>query len=447
MQKGWNVRIYRQSITKDGQSRKTATWYADVYIDGKRHRLPLYKSKPLAEKTARRLEELIGLKMAGEAPGADLQRWLAQQTPNLTKRLASIGLVPRSRIAAGESLSKHIEAFKAHLLAAGVSSKQAEQQARRAERVLAEAGCRTLHDIHIGNLLLAIDRLKKQVVKKNPKTGAVESTDTACCLSPRSKQHHVRAIKQITKWLATERALAADPLANLSIKNIREIKHRRALTPDEAGYLIEWVSARGGDAYNLSGPERALIYRLALETGLRRNEIRSLKRTSFDFEARTVRVDSAYTKNRKAAVLPVKAATMALLKEHLRGKLPTAPAFGLTDNHSAKMIQNDLTAARKHWLEAAKDNPLEYRRRAESDFLKAETYEGKVDFHALRHTFATWLVERGIDIKTAQALLRHSTPTMTLGIYAHAHSENLSAAVNDLPDFANDETSEYVKKA
>ncbi|HDS84189.1 MAG TPA: hypothetical protein ENN97_03215, partial [Phycisphaerales bacterium] len=400
------MRIYRQSIKRDGKTLQTEKWYADIYIEGKRHRLPLHKNRHISEKTAQKIEELIGLKMAGESPGADIQKWISQQPPKFIGRLATLGLISGSRAAAGVSLSQHIEAFKSNLLASGVTPKQAEQQGNRAARVLAEAGCRSLQNITGGKILLAIDRLKKQVYRKNPKTGRLESVDTDDVVSSMTKRHHVRAVKQFTKWLAAEGAIITDPLVNLTVKNVQVEKQRRALTQDEAAYLLEWLSSRGGVAFGMSGAERALIYRLALETGLRRNEIRSLKRTSFDFDGLTVQVDSAYTKNRKAAVLPVKPATVAMLKEHLKSKMPTAPAFGLTDNHSAQMFQNDMTAAREDWIQSAKDNPSEYRRRVESDFLKVQTHEGKIDFHCLRHTFASWLVRGGVDIKTAQALMR-----------------------------------------
>ena len=41
------------------------------------------------------------------------------------------------------------------------------------------------------------------------------------------------------------------------------------------------------------------------ETGLRVNELRSLKKLSFDFENCTVTVKVGYTKNSKKAVLPL----------------------------------------------------------------------------------------------------------------------------------------------
>jgi integrase len=39
--------------------------------------------------------------------------------------------------------------------------------------------------------------------------------------------------------------------------------------------------------------------------------------------------------------------------------------------------------------------------------------------HLLRHTYATRLVESGLDIKEVQYLLGHSTPDMALNVYSH----------------------------
>ncbi len=41
-------------------------------------------------------------------------------------------------------------------------------------------------------------------------------------------------------------------------------------------------------------------------------------------------------------------------------------------------------------------------------------------FHDLRRANATGLVAEGVDIKTAQALLGHSNPQLTIGLYAQA---------------------------
>jgi integrase len=41
-------------------------------------------------------------------------------------------------------------------------------------------------------------------------------------------------------------------------------------------------------------------------------------------------------------------------------------------------------------------------------------------WHTFRRTTATWLLANGASVKTAQDLLRHANPTMTLGTYAQA---------------------------
>jgi integrase len=39
--------------------------------------------------------------------------------------------------------------------------------------------------------------------------------------------------------------------------------------------------------------------------------------------------------------------------------------------------------------------------------------------HAMRHSTGTWLIRAGIDVRTVAALLRHSSSSTTLNVYAH----------------------------
>ena len=50
-------------------------------------------------------------------------------------------------------------------------------------------------------------------------------------------------------------------------------------------------------------------------------------------------------------------------------------------------------------------------------------------FHTLRHTFATRLLELGVDVKTVSALLGHSSARTTLDFYAHSLVEQQRSAV------------------
>ena len=57
-----------------------------------------------------------------------------------------------------------------------------------------------------------------------------------------------------------------------------------------------------------------------------------------------------------------------------------------------------------------------------------------VRFHDLRHTFATRLVQSGVDLYTVEELLGHKTITMTMR-YAHHNIESLRHGVEVLDNF------------
>jgi integrase len=52
-------------------------------------------------------------------------------------------------------------------------------------------------------------------------------------------------------------------------------------------------------------------------------------------------------------------------------------------------------------------------------------------FHDLRHTYASWLMMRGVPLATVSNLLGHTSPTMTLR-YAHRSPKHLTSAVRVL---------------
>ncbi|KAI3349637.1 hypothetical protein FDB55_09770 [Clostridium botulinum] len=68
------------------------------------------------------------------------------------------------------------------------------------------------------------------------------------------------------------------------------------------------------------------------------------------------------------------------------------------------------------------------------NFLKDNGFR-HVKFHSLRHTYATRLFEKGVQLKTVQKLLGHSSIEITADIYTHVmNSEKISAVqkLNDL---------------
>jgi integrase len=428
------MRVYRQTTQKEGETITVKKWYGDVRLaGGKRCRLPLFESEKESRKFADRLDVVIGEHEGGGGYSRETQGWINQLNPDITKRLANMGLLDTARAASLSSIGTHLDDWREALIHKGTTQKQADQNHHRAKRIFTEAGFHSLNDINPQKTIQAIGQLKTSVHRRNHKTDKIELEKTGPA-SSFTRLHHLRAVKQFTKWALINGRLTQDPLIHSTVNNVRVENQRRALSVAEISYLLAYVETAPA-SWNIPGPERALIYELAVNTGLRRDEIKSLKRNNFDFKRLSVKVDAQDTKNKRPALLPVKAAMMGKIKQHLSNKLPTATAFNIPDA-AAKMLRKDMNRARQEWIDAAADNADEHLSRTDSDFLKVETtHQGKVDFHSLRHTFGTLLAESGVHPKVAMDLMRHSDINLTMALYTHSNQEQATAAIDAMPSF------------
>src|SRR5262249_15710745 len=125
----------------------------------------------------------------------------------------------------------------------------------------------------------------------------------------------------------------------------------------------------------------------------------------------TVVCEAAYTKNGKKAEQPIPDALAAALRPWLTTRPHGRPVFPLPER-TAEMIRADLHAAG----------------------IPPETPAGGVAFHALRAAYISALVSSGASVKTCQTLARHSTPSLTIGVYARASLHDIAGAVEGLPD-------------
>ena len=254
-------------------------------------------------------------------------------------------------------------------------------------------------------------------------------------LSLQTCNHYLRAIKQFSRWLWRDGRTREDPLAHLSGYNVQlDRRHdRRALADEELTRLIQ-AAEKGSVVRGMTGPERATLYQLAVGTGFRANELRSLTPESFDLDADppTVTVQAGYSKHRRSDLQPIRRDLADLLRPWLVGKTTDCPVFHMPDK-PIKLIRADLDAAREAWLKEAPSEEARNERR-QSDFLEYRDSAGRfIDFHALRHTYISRLVQSGANIKVAQELARHSTPTLTLGRYAHIQLVDQTRALDALP--------------
>jgi len=337
--------------------------------------------------------------------------------------------------AKGKIVGGHLADFHAALLAKGVTIKHADMKRAQAARILELCRAKQLPDLSPTGVQLALRHLR-------------ENED----LSLQTLNHYLRSIKQFFRWLWRDGRCRENALAHLSGYNARlDRRHdRRALTDDEAERLVQTAEA-SSEAYGLSGTDRAMLYRLAMGTGFRRNELRSLTPESFDIDADppTVTVQPAYSKRRRRDVQPIHRELAELIRHWLAGKRPELPVFDNTDTNwhrTSKMLRSDLQAARNAWLDEAKSQVQREQRERES-FLKFQDAAGLVaDFHSLRHTYITNIGRGRASLKTHQELARHSEPALTMR-YTHPRIHDKTTALNALPSLGGQQTREQRARA
>jgi len=159
-------------------------------------------------------------------------------------------------------------------------------------------------------------------------------------------------------------------------------------------------------------------------------------RLYFDSEPPYITCKERSTKNKQDARQHIQCELAVNLKAHIATKTPQAPIFNLPhETNLARMLRDDLAAARKAWLQEAKHDPDEYCRREQSDFLVPKNHDGEMfDFHSLRHTCGAWLSMTGAHPKVVQTVMRHSSITLTMDTYGHLFPGQEADAVGRLRD-------------
>jgi integrase len=255
--------------------------------------------------------------------------------------------------------------------------------------------------------------------------------------APRTIHAHLSAIKGFTRWLVEGEKLPRDPLAAVKKPNpkVHRRRERRMLLPAEWPHL-ELVTASGPERYGMSGSERALLYQLAIQTGLRANELRSLavSRVVVTAAQPYVQVKAGNTKNRKLAQQFIDTDLAKALRAHISRKTPTAKLFDLPhESNLARMLRADVGKARRLWLRECLNDLEAYVAREQTDFLTDSNHDGQVlDFHSLRHTCGAWLSLAGAHPKTVQTVMRHSSINLTMDTYGHLLPGQHAEAVDKL---------------
>ncbi|WP_169979485.1 tyrosine-type recombinase/integrase [Tautonia rosea] len=383
--------------------------YVILYFDenGRRRKVIGATDKTVTERIARDLENRVLLRKEGVIDARDEARRDHEARP----------------------LVDHLADFRAHLTAKGNTSKHADLTWPRAARLLALSMGAKLADIEAPNAArkaraLADERLARHLESARLSDISADRVQAALAVlrtegrSTETINAHLRAAKGFSRWLwKVARRIRDDALAPLSLMSAESDRRheRRALSEAEAVALIQ-AAERGGLVGGMTGRDRAMLYRVALGTGFRAGELRSLTPEGFrlDSDPPVIVCEAAYAKNRRKAEQPITNALAAILRPWIASRPPGRPVFDTMPKlKTAAMLRADLAEAGIDYRDAS----------------------GRVaDFHSLRATYITAIVRGGASVKTAQTLARHASPVLTIGRYAHVAIHDQTAALDALPD-------------
>ncbi len=404
------ARIYRTTYplrNKDGSlrkgpdgktlRRKSRKWYIE-YVDG----------EGIPRRKAGFTDKSATIQLA-----AELERAAARRQSGLVDRFAEHRKRP---------LTVHLDEWHAALLHKGNTATHADLSRNRVRRIFTDCRFTFWPDMIASRVAAFISDLR----------GAGTSIQSA--------NHYLLAVKSFSRWMVRDGRALDSPLAHLQAANaeIDKRHERRALSADETRWLIDTADDKGiPDWRGISGPERAMLYRTAVETGLRAAELRSLTAGSFrlDDDPPTVTVAAGYSKHRREDVLPIRSELAEALATHFTGKYPTAAALTLPQSqHVSAMMRFDLRRARAAWIRDTADGKERRKRLASTVLTYRDDANRVVDFHSLRHTFISTLARGGVHPKLAQQLARHSTIALTMDRYTHSVMGDLHSALDALPD-------------
>jgi integrase/recombinase XerC/integrase/recombinase XerD len=238
---------------------------------------------------------------------------------------------------------------------------------------------------------------------------------------PSTIARKLAAIRGLLAALVAAGARADNP-ADLLSSPKRAQRLPRVLRAREVARLLDAIAA----ATPLELRDRAL-FELAYACGLRAQELVSLPVRAVDFDAESIRVQG---KGGKTRLLPVGEHALAAIACYLERARPALAVNGAT---RASPTASAAAAPFEELFLSRSGRPLntsDVRRRLRLWARRAAAGVAPlagVHPHALRHSFATHLLEGGADLRSIQELLGHATISTTQ-VYTRVETARLRSA-------------------
>lgn len=327
-------------------------------------------------------------------------------------------------------LAQHIDDYIADLRARGVNADRIKTSKTYLDNDSQGSGFKRLRDLNA-------EKLRKWLRSDSGMSAATYNWHSALW-SAFGAWLTGKRIESRRGSMTGERRISVNPFEGLGKKDENADRKRiaRAMTLDEMTRLIEHARKRplldatlvrkgprkGEHVAQVSderraelerlGLERSLIYKTAILTGLRLNELKTLCISDLSFgDVPFVCLKASNEKNRKGSTVPLKKDLAAELQAWTNGRRRDERVFNVPAGF-LRILNRDLIAA---------------------GIDKIDERMGRVHLHALRHSTGTHLSKASVAPRTAQAIMRHSDIALTMNTYTDESLLNSADAVELLP--------------
>ena len=224
-------------------------------------------------------------------------------------------------------------------------------------------------------------------------------------LSPKTVMSVLSVIRTVLEY-ANQNGLAVN-CDTKGIKVKQNNKEMRVLTQNEQEKLCSYI------CQNVTSTNLGIL--ICLYTGLRLGEICALRWEDISLPEQTIHVhqtmqriqDKTATGQKTKVIITTPKSSCSIRTIPIPNDLAD-----LIRSHGVQKSGYFLTDSETSYLEP---RTMENRFKRVLDVIEADP----INFHALRHTFATKCVELGFDVKTLSVILGHASVNITMNRYVH----------------------------
>ena len=206
-------------------------------------------------------------------------------------------------------------------------------------------------------------------------------------LSVSGQLSYLMAIKAMFKWLTRQNYILYNPASDLDLPKVTKRLPKHILTAQDAETILNQP-----DITTTTGIRDRTIMEVLYSTGIRRNELTSLKTTDIDIDRGTIMV--RHGKGDKDRMLPIGDRAISWIEKYLSECRPEL-VIGMSDNI---LFLNTY----------GEEIGLTWLSRIVKGYIEKANINKTGSCHLFRHTMATLMLENGADIRYIQAMLGHA---------------------------------------